>query len=201
MGHAQTPDTYPEVVRSQPQSASMSTSSQYYRSANPHSHYQNYQSNPHDQAYPNYTGAWQDSNQASYTGPSSVSLLQYPQTGLSSDFPRPHQPPPPETWEVGYAQPGGQPWSATVNAPANEQSFEARLSGSYNTVEGGTSVQRRAPNLARQYTHPHQQQVSTAEHEQPLASPDVSHRNAERFSTLRITSVSANTMYSMLSFN
>ncbi|KAH6618588.1 hypothetical protein C7974DRAFT_32878 [Boeremia exigua] len=188
MSHAQTPNACSEVARSQPLSASMSTSSQQYRSANPHSHYQHYHSN-HDQAYTNYTEPWQDSNHGSYTGPSSVPLLQYPHAGLSSDFARPSQPPTPQTWNAAYAQPSEQPWNASVSDRVNEQSFEPRLGGSYDTAEGGASVQHTS-NAARPYPHQHPQQASTAEHDQPLTSPDDAFRDTERFTALRITSES-----------
>lgn len=201
MSPAQTPSCCPEVVRSQPPSASMSASSQYYRSANPHSHYQNFQGNTHDQAYANSIGTWQDSNYASYSGPSSVPLLQYPQAGLSSDFPRPLQPPAPQTWEAGYAHPSVQSWSTPVNDRVNERNFEARLGGSYDTVEGGASVQRTIPNVARQYPHTQHQQASTAKHEQPLTAPDANFRDTEQFSALRITSVSPKLLYCTLSFD
>jgi hypothetical protein len=199
MSHAQTPNSRSEVVRRQPQSASMATSSQYYRSANPHSHYQNFQSSNHDQAYANYIGTWQDSSHNSYAGPSSVPLLHYPQAGLSSDFPRPHQPPAPQAWNAGYAQPNVQEWDTTVSDRVNEQSFAPRLGGSYNIVEGGASVQHTTPNVARPYPHQHHQQTSTAEHEQPLASPEGGFRDTERFTALRITSVSVKTSYPTLS--
>lgn len=169
----------------------MSTSSQFYRSANPHSHYQNFQSNNHDQAYANYIGTWPDGDHASYSGPSSVPLLAYPQAGLSSDFPRPHQPPTSQTWNAGYPQPGVQQWNTPASDRVNEQSFGSRLVGPYDTVEGDASVQHRTASVAHPYPHPHHQQASTAEHEQALTSPNTGFRDTDRFSALRITSVSA----------
>ena len=198
MSHAQKPISCSEVVRSQPQSASMSTSSQYYRSANPHSHYQNFANNSHDQTYATYIGPWQDSNHTSYAGPSSVPLLHYPQAGLSSDFPRPQQPPP-AAWNAGYAHTPAQEWDTTVNDQVSAQSFVPRLGSSYDIVEGGASVQHTTPNVARPYPHRHHQQASAAEHEQPLASPESGFRDAERFTALRITSVSVKTSSPTLS--
>lgn len=187
MSHAQTSDSCSEVARSQPPSASMSTSSQYYRSANSHSHYQNFQSNSHDQAYATFLGTWQD-NHPSYAGPSSVPLLHYPQAGLSSDFPRPHQPPAPQSWNADYAQHG---WSTTVGDRVNEQSFAPRLAAPYDIAEAGASVQHHTPpNVARPYPRQHHQQASTAEHEPPLASPEGAFGDTERFTALRIASVS-----------
>lgn len=178
----------------------MSASSQYYSSAHPHSHYQSFPSNNHDQTYATFIGTWQqDSNHAhahahtSYAGPSSVPLLHYPQAGQSSDYPRPHQPPAPQTWHAGYAQPNVQEWTATVGDRVDEQSFAPRLGGSYDIAEGGASVQHTTPNVARPYPPPHHQQASHAEHEQPLASPDGASRDTDRFTALRITSVSVKT--------
>ncbi|KAF3046048.1 hypothetical protein E8E12_010658 [Didymella heteroderae] len=169
----------------------MATSSQYYRSADPHSHYQNFQNNHHDQAYTTFIGTWQDNNHTSYAGPSSVPLLHYPQAGLSSAFPRAHQPPPgPQAWNVNYAQPNVQEWNTSVNDRVNDQTFAPRLGGSYDIAEGGASVQHSTPNPARQYPHQHHQQVSAAEHEQPLTSPESGFRDTDRFTALRITSES-----------
>lgn len=202
MSNAQEPNSCPEVVRSQPQSASMATSSQYYRSANPHSHYQNFQSNNHDQAYVNLIGTWQDSNHTSYAGPSSVPLLHYPQAGLISAFPRAHQPPPaPQAWNAGYAQPNVHEWNTTVSDRVNEQTFAPRLGGSYDIAEGGASVQHSTPNVARPYSHQHHQQASATEHEQPLASPENGFRDTERFTALRITSVSVKMLSPTLRFD
>jgi len=202
MSDAETPNSCPEVVRSQPQSASMATSSQYYRSANPHSHCQNFQNNHHDQAYANFMGTWQDSNHTSYAGPSSVPLLHYPQAGLSSAFPRAHQPPPgSQAWNANYAQPNVQEWNTPVNDRVNDQAFAPRLGGSYDIAEGGASVQHSTPNAARQYPHQHHQQVSAAAHEQPLTSPDSAFRDTDRFTALRITSVSVKMSSCTLSFD
>lgn len=203
MPHAQSSNSCPEVVRSQPQFASMSASSQYYRSANPHSHYQNFPNNNHEQAYTNYIGTWQDSNHISYTGPSSVPLAHYPQAGLGSDFARPQQPHIAQTWNAAYAQPNVQQWNTAVSESdsVNEQSFAPRLGGSYDIAEGGAPVQHRAPNVARPYPHQHHQQASTAEHEQSLTSPDGTFRDTDRFTALRITSVSASMLLRTLSFN
>jgi hypothetical protein len=202
MSDAETPSSCPEVVRSQPQFASMATSSQYYRSANPHPHYQNFQSNHHDQAYAHFIGTWQDSNYTSYAGPSSAPLLHYPQAGLSSAFPRAQQPSPaPQAWNANYAQPNAQEWDTPVNDRVKDQTFASRLGGSYDIAEGGASVQHSTPNVARQYPHQHHQQVSAAEREQPLTSPESGFRDTERFTALRITSVSAKTSFRTLSFD
>lgn len=191
MSHAQSPNSCPEVVRCQPQSASMSTSSEYYRSAHPHSHYQNFPSGAHEQDYADYLRTWQDTSHASYTGPSSVplNLAHYPQPGLGSDYARPQQPHVQQTWNASYAPPDVQvqQWNACVN----EQTFAPRLSAPYDIVEGGASVQHSAPNVARPYPHQHHQQPATATHEQPLTSPDHTFRDTDRFTALRITSVSA----------
>lgn len=201
MSHAQTPNSCPEVVRRPPQPASMSTSSQCYRSANPHSHYQAFANSSHDQTYATYIGPWQDGTHTPYTGPLSVPLLHYPQAGLSSDFPRPQQPHAPPTWNAVYTQPHAQEWNATVNDRVSEESFAPRLSGSYDIVEGGASVQHTTPNEARPYPHQHHQHASTTEHEQPLPSPESSFRDTERLTALRITSVSVKTLYFTLSFH
>lgn len=201
MSNTQAPESCPEVVRSQPPSASMATSSQYYRSANPHSHYQNFQSNHHDQAYANFVGTWQDSNHTSYAGPLSVPLLHYPQAGLSSAFPRAHQPPPaPQGWNATYAQPNPQEWNTGASDRVNEQTFAPRLGGSYDIAEGGATVQHSTLNVARPYPHQHHQQASATGHEPPLASPESGFRDTERFTALRITSVSVAKTSHMLSF-
>lgn len=193
MSNTETPGSCPEVVRNQPQSASMATSSQYYRSTTPHSHYQNFQSTHHDQAFANFVGTWQDSNHTSYAGPSSVSLLHYPQAGLGSAFPRAHQPSPaPQDWNAGYAQPNAQEWNTTVGDRVNEQTFAPRLGDSYDIVEGGATVQHSTPNVARPYPHQHHQQALATGHEPPLTSPESGFRDTERFTALRITSVSVN---------
>jgi hypothetical protein len=187
---AHTPDSYSEVARSQPQSASMATSSQYYRSANPHSHYQDFPSNGQDQAYANFVGTWQDNHHTSYAGPSSVPLLHYPQPGLSSEFPSSHQPSAPPVWNAGYARSNLQEWSTNVSDNVNEQSFAPRLGGPYDIAEGGASVQHTTPNVARPYPHQHHQQTLDTEHEQPLTSSENGFRDTDRFTALRITSVS-----------
>jgi hypothetical protein len=217
MSYTQPSNSCPEVevAPSPSQSASMSTSSQYYRSANPHSHshYQNFPSNAHEQAYANYLGAWQDSSPTSYTGPSSVPLAHYPHAGLGSDFDRTQvqQPLAPQAWNASYAQPNVQQWNAAAAdcVNVNEQTFAPRLAGgSYDIVEGGASVQHRAPNIARPYPHQHHQQAVTAQqqqqqqqHEQPLTSPDPSYRDTDRFSALRITSVSASMAHRTLTLD
>ena len=164
MSYTQPSNSCPEVASSLSQSASMSTSSQYYRSANPHSPYQNFPSNAHEQAYANYLGTWQDTSPTSYTGPSSVPLAHYPHAGLGSDFDRTQQPLAPQTWNASYAQPNVQQWNTAVAdcVNVNEQTFAPRLAGSYDIVEGGASVQHRAPNIARPYPHQHHQQAATA---------------------------------------
>lgn len=194
MSYAQTPNSCSKVVRSQPQPASMSTSSQYYRSANPHSHYHNFSSNSHDQAYANFIGTWQESNHTSYAGPSSVPLLHYPQAGLSSEFPSSHQPPAPPVWNAGYTRPNPQEWNTAVSDHANEQSFAPRLDNSYDIAEGGASVQHTTPNIARPCPHQHHQQSSDADHEQPQVSSESGFRGTERFTVLRNTSVSLKTL-------
>lgn len=195
------PNSCSEVVRRQPHSASMSTSSQYYRNAIPHSHYQNFANNTHDPTYATYIGTWLDSNHTSYAGPPSVPLLHYPQAGLSSDFPRPQQPSGPPAWAANYAHPsGGQEWNATVNDQVNEQSFASRSGGSYDIVEGA-SVQRTTANVARPYPHQHHQQISNTEHEQNLTSPESAFRDTERLTALRIASVSVKTRCTTLSFD
>ena len=201
MSHAETPNSCSEVVRSQPQSASMSTSSQYYRSANPHSHYQNFSSNSHDQTYTSFIGTWKDSNHTPYAGPSSVALLHYPQAGLTSDFPRTHQPSGPPLWNAGYSQPSLQEWDTTASDNADEQSFAPRLAGSYDIAEGGASVQHTTPNVARPYPHQHHQRAPAAEHERTLTSPQGGFKDTERFTSLRITSVSVKTLYPALGFD
>ncbi|KAF3008974.1 hypothetical protein E8E13_011486 [Curvularia kusanoi] len=170
----------------------MSTSSEYYRSAHPHSHYQNFPSGAHEQDYADYLRTWQDTSHASYTGPSSVplNLAHYPQPGLGSDYARPQQPHAQQTWHASYATPDVQvqQWNTCVN----EQTFAPRLSAPYDIVEGGASVQHSAPNVARPYPHQHHQQpaTATATHEQPLTSPDHAFRDTDRFTALRITSES-----------
>ncbi|XPS72445.1 hypothetical protein M3J09_004610 [Ascochyta lentis] len=171
----------------------MSASSQYYRSANPHSHYQNFPNNSHDQVYASFIGTWQDNNHTSPVGPSSVPLLHYSQAGLSSDFSRSQQPSAPSAWIPGYPQPNPQEWSTTVSDQVSEQNFAPRLGASYDIVEGGASVQHTTPNVARRYPHQHHQhhqQASAVEHEHPLSSPEDSFRDTERFTALRITSES-----------
>lgn len=206
MSYTQSSESCPEVASSPSQSASMSTSSQYYRSANPHSHshYQNFPSNAHEQAYANYLGTWQDNSPTAYTGPSSVPLAHYPHAGLGSDFDRTQQPLAPQAWNASYAQPNVQ-WNTAVAdcVNVNEQTFAPRLAGSYDIVEGGASVQHRAPNIARPYPPQHHQQAVTAQqqHEQPLTSPDPGFRETDRFSALRITSVSASMSHRTLTLD
>jgi hypothetical protein len=173
----------------------MSTSSQYYRSANPHTHYQSFPSSSHDQTYASFIGTWQDSNHTSYAGPSSVPLLHYSQAGLSSDFPSSHQPSAPPVWNAAYARPSLQEWTSTVSDHVSdhvsEQSFAPRLGGSYDIAEGsGASVQHTTPNVARPYPLQHHQHAPDAEHEQTSASLESGFRDTERFTALRITSVS-----------
>lgn len=201
MSHAQTSKSCSGVVRRQPQPASMSTSSQYYRSANPHSHYQTFPSNSHEQTYASYVGTWQDSNHTSYSGPSSGPLSHYSQAGLSSDFSNPRQPPAPPAWNAGYARPNLQEWSSSASNHVNEQSFAQRAGGSYHFAGGGASVQHIAPNVARPYPHQHHQQASEAEHEQPLTSSVNDFRDTERYAALRTTSVNVKSRYTTLSFD
>jgi hypothetical protein len=182
MRETHTPDSL--KLRRQPPASMSSTSSQYYRSANTHSHYPNFPANNHD-LYALATSWQQDPNgDPSYTGPPSAPFLHYAQGGLDS---APHQSSTPQAWPAGYAREELQSW----HQPGGNPSFASRPAVNYDAVMGSASVPQPTPVASRQYQH---QQTLDTRHKIPLNTPSTACRSAQRIHDLRISSVGVQKM-------
>lgn len=166
------PDSSCEVVRSQPQPASMSTSSQYYRSR---AHYQHFPSSNHEHMYALAATWQQDPNHDSYAGPLPAPLLHYTQAGVDSASLHPPSAPPP--WAAGYVRPEHHEW----NQQGASQAFTARSPPQYAHAHAEGPAPLPNPAGEPQYQHP----LSPQEHSFPAA---------ERFHELRVSSVSAHSL-------
>jgi hypothetical protein len=177
-------DTYAPLsveLRSQPQAASMSTSSQYYRSASAHSHYQNFPNSDHGQLYA--LPAWQQQpDHASYAGPSPAPFPHFAPGGAESiSVSQPASAPHP--WSPGYARQEHQLWT-----PSEDQNFASRSGNPYTAVEGYPSVQQPNLDASRQYQH---HQNLTSRPDIASSTPGHTYPSADRFHYPRIASVGA----------
>jgi hypothetical protein len=156
------------------------TSSQYYRSANTHSHYPNFPSNNHDHIYALTAASWhQDVSNAPYSGPPSATFLHYSQDGADSVG---HTSSAPQTWPSGFVRQDIQEWTQT----AGDQTYTPRAAVAYDAVEAAASV----PHPPAEASQPYQpQQVLSSRQQLPLAPPSATYRSTDRFHDLRTTSV------------
>ena len=180
MSDTRSPDTSCELVRCQPQPASMSTSSQYYRSA---SHYQHLPTSNHDQQLYALATAWQeDPSHDSYAGssPSPAPFLHYTQAGTDSGSLLHSSAPP--AWSPSGVRPELHEW----NGHGDEHAFAARSAAPYSHAEPSLP----SPAVARQYQH---HQALTAGHTLPLSPQEKAFRTTERFNEVRNASVSTHT--------
>jgi hypothetical protein len=134
-------------LRSQPPASMSTTSSQYYRSADAHSHYPSFPANDHEHLYA--LASWpQDPNHASYAGPPSAPFLHYPPGGADSVA---HHSSAPQPWPSTYSR-QGQGLQAWVQSAGND-SYTSRSNGPYDAAEGSTTVPHHHVEDLRQYQH------------------------------------------------
>ena len=165
----------------------MSTSSQYYRSANTHSHYPNFSANNHEHLYVLAAASWhQDPNHASYTGPPSAPYLHYPQGGADS-VSHSSSASASQSWSAGYARQNNQAWDQSVG----DHAFASRSAIPYDAAEGSASVPHPQPVASRQYQH---QQTLNTRQDLPLSPPGNAYRRTDRFPELQISSVGVQRM-------
>ena len=181
-------DTYAPLsveLHSQPQAASMSTSSQYYRSASAHSHYQNLTHSDHGQLYA--LPAWQQQpDHASFSGPSPAPFPHFAQGGAES-VSQPASAA--QTWSPGYARQEHQLWT-----PSEDENFPSRSGNPYTAVEGYASVPQPNLDASRQYQH---HPSLTTRHDIASSIPGHSFLNAERFHYHRTPSVGAHVVLAL----
>lgn len=165
-------DTSFQVVRRQPQSASMSTSSHYYRSA---SHYPSIPTSNHEHLY-GLGSTWQDANQDSPAGPLPAgvgpSFNHYAQAGVHSASANNSTIP---SWPSGYDRQIVAPWTPQGHG----QSYGARSANSYPPAENA-SVNRHDPAVTNGYQQQHQE--LNTEPKVPLTAPVSAYRDVDRFS-------------------
>jgi hypothetical protein len=166
-------------LRSQPPASMSTTSSQYYRSADAHSHYPNFPANDHEHLYA--LASWhQDPNHASYTGPPSAApFLLYPPSGADSV---PHQSSTPQPWPSTCSRQGLQNWGQ----PGGNENYTSRSNIPYDAAEGSTTVPHQHYEALRQYQHG---EILRTRQELPLNSPNDFHRNTSGLPGSQISSV------------
>jgi hypothetical protein len=171
-------------LRSQPLASMSTTSSQYYRSADAHSHYPNFPANDHEHLYA--LASWhQDPNHTSYAGPPSAApFLLYPPSGADSV---PHQSSAPQPWPSTYSRQGLQNW---VQSGGNDN-YTSRSNVPYDAAEGSTTVPHQHLEALRQY--PHGETLRTRQ-ELPLNTPNEVYRNTSGLPELQTSSVCAQDM-------
>jgi hypothetical protein len=152
---------------SQPQPASMSATSQYYRSVNNHSLYQTYPSSDHEQLY--VTTWQQDTKPPLCEGPPAPFLL-YTQGGEDSIS---HLTSPLQGWPAGDVR---QNSNLECNQPFQTQSIVPQLLNSCGSVVGPTSVPHQNHETSQQY-HQH---VSATRQDLSLSQPAPTYQDDER---------------------
>jgi hypothetical protein len=175
-------DYYSSKLGSQPPASMSATSSQYYRSANTHSHYPGFPANNQEHVYALAAPWHQDAPHSSYTGPPSAAFLHYPQGGAGSVT---HASSPPQAWSTTYARQELQAWGQS----AGDHTYAPRPSVSYDAVEGSAPMPHGASQASRQYQH---QQTLNTRTDLPLSPmSDGYHRNTDKFHEPRIAPVRA----------
>ncbi|KAH7398986.1 hypothetical protein DE146DRAFT_719152 [Phaeosphaeria sp. MPI-PUGE-AT-0046c] len=160
------------------------TSSQYYRSANTHSHYPNFPANTPEHLYALTAASWhQDVDHAPYTGPPPATFLHYSQDGADSVG---HTSSVPQTWPSGFGRQDIQEWT---NA-AGDQTYPSRPAIPYDATEAGASVPHPPPEASRHYQP---QEVLSSRQELPLSPPSATYRTTDRFHDLRTSSANSTT--------
>jgi hypothetical protein len=150
------------------------TSSQYYRSADTHSHYPNFSANNNEHLYALAASWHQDPNHASYAGPPSAPYLHYSHGGAD---PGVHPASNPQTWPVGYGREDVQGWNHAVG----DHAYTSRPALPYDAV-----VPRPISEASQHYQHPQNVNIDP---ELPLSPRSDAYRSSDRFHSLRITSV------------
>jgi hypothetical protein len=179
-----TPDSV--KLRSQPQPVSMSTTSQYYRNASAHSHYQNLPNSSQEHLYALAT-AWQpEPDPASYAGPPPAPFLHYAPGGVDSTS---HPASSPRSWPAAYVRQDLQQWTQSVD----EQSLAPRSAHPYGAIADGSAsvLPLRNDEALPPYQH---QPISSSRQGISLSPPGPTYRSAEGFQELRISSVGARRM-------
>jgi hypothetical protein len=152
------------------------TSSQYYRSADTHSHYPNFPANNHEHVYALAASWHQDPNHASYVGPPSATFLHYPHGGADS-VAQPssaHQ-----AWSTSYARPELQGWEQS----GGDHVYASRPAVPFDAAEGSASVPQSTAQASRQYQ---QEQTLHQRSQIPLSPIGDGYRNTDNY---QVTSV------------
>jgi hypothetical protein len=172
-------------LRSSPPAAMSAASSQYYRSADAHSHYAGFPANSHEHVYG--LASWhQDANHASYAGPPSAPFLHYPQAGVESVS---HP-------SSSAAAAAPQPWAATYSRQGlpgcwgpsgGDDSYASRTPPPYHeAAEGSAPGSRQNLQAPRQYQHGQTLRIGQ---NVPLISPGQVYRSTSGLPELRASSV------------
>ena len=165
-------------------------SSQYYRSADTHSHYPNFPANNNEHMYALAASWHPDPNHASYAGPPSAPLppfLHYSNDGVDSvDHPTSSA----QAWPTNYSREDVPGWDHVVN----DDAYTSRPGLQFDAAEGNLPAPPRTTSEASRHYHHHQQQQQQQQTlnggpELPSSPRSDAFRSGDALHDLRVASV------------